>query len=392
MISQPILLTDDEKLKIMDAILEDSASCLYVKDLERRYILVNRFALACFGFREEDVIGKRDEDIFPEEYAKKSLLSDLTVINSKTTLREENVAKLRTGKHHFYTVKAPLFNQEGKLFAICGMATDISHEKTAHEELQNYLEKLEGITTELMDAKIQSEQANHAKNAFLANISHELRTPLNGIIGNTSLLLLDTLEPKQNRYVQRIKAASQILMEIINQVLDFSVIAAGELKLESIPIDLKQIFEESYQIVIGKAEEKQLTLTYELPKESLPLVLGDPLRIKQILINLVGNSLKFTEKGGVSASLKIEQTHENLNTHIEIKDTGIGIPKEKLSHLFEKFWQADVSNTRKYGGTGLGLAIVKEVVDLMKGKIRVESNEGTGTTIFIDLPFPLAKL
>lgn len=387
-----MILKEEDKLKIMEAILEDSASCLYVKDLDLKYILVNKFALGCFGFWEEDVIGKTDEEIFPPEYARASKASDLKVLRTKTVVREENLASLATGKHHFYTIKTPLLDENGNVFAICGMATDISEEKSAHQELQNYLEKLEGITTELMEAKIQSEQANHAKNAFLANMSHELRTPLNGIIGNVSLLLHDELSPKQNRYLMRIQASSKILMELINQVLDFSKIAAGELKLESIPIDLNDLLNDCKEIIASRAEEKKLSLFFSMPEKKLPSLLGDPTRIKQVVINLVGNALKFTEKGSVEVKLEIlNQTKDQVTAQLTIKDSGIGIPEDKLPHLFEKFWQADVSNTRKYGGTGLGLAITKEVVDLMKGKIDVDSKEGEGTTFRIQLPFSLAK-
>lgn len=384
-------LNDQDKLQIMDAILEHSASCLYVKDLQLRYILVNRFALKCFGFNEEDVIGKTDEEIFPPEYAKSSRLSDQNVIDSKRTIREDNIATLSTGIYHFHTVKTPLFNESGDLFAICGIATDISEEKAAHSELQNYLEKLEGITTELMEARIQSEAASIAKNAFIANMSHELRTPLNGIIGNLSLILLDDLSPKQSKYITRIKASSQILLEIINQVLDFSKIAAGMLQLESIPIDLNKILYECEEITAAKAEEKGLVLAFHLPNPPLPPVLGDPVRMKQILINLIGNSLKFTEKGSVTVTMNsLGERDGHVTVRIEIKDTGIGIPEDKRNQLFEKFWQADVSNTRKYGGTGLGLAIVKEVVDQMKGIIVVKSKVGEGTNFELVLPFPLA--
>lgn len=387
-----MMLKEEEKLKIMEAILEDSASCLYVKDLNLRYILVNRFALGCFGFREEEVIGKTDEEIFPLEYARASKASDMKVIRSRTVVREENVAHLATGKHHFYTIKTPLLNEQGELFAICGMATDISEEKSAHQELQLYLEKLEGITTELMEAKIQSEQANKAKNAFLANMSHELRTPLNGIIGNISLLMHEELPPKQTRYLLRIQSASNILKELINQVLDFSKIAAGELKLESIPIDLKELLTDCRNITESKAEEKKLALIFDLPNEPLPKLLGDPTRIKQVVINLLGNALKFTEEGSVSVKLAPLGLKDGMQgIRIEIVDTGIGIPEDKLPHLFEKFWQADVSNTRKYGGTGLGLAITKEIIDIMHGQISVKSIEGEGTTFTVDLLFSLAK-
>lgn len=384
-------LDDVNKYKLTEAILNNSASCIYVKDLELRYILVNRFALKCFGFKEEEVIGKTDEELFPIGYASASTASDLKVLRTKSTVREEHTASLQTGNHVFYTVKTPLIDSEGNLFAICGMATDISDEKRAQNELQKYLEKLEGITTELMEARIVSEQVSQMKNAFLANMSHELRTPLNGIIGNVSLLLQGDHTPKAEKYILRIQAASQILTEIINQVLDFSKIAAGELKLELIPVDLAEVVNDCYKILASRAEEKKLELQFTLPDTPPKKILGDPTRLKQILINLLGNSIKFTESGTVSLTLKTKQLSDHkIEATLVIEDSGIGIPEEKISHLFEKFWQADVSNTRKYGGTGLGLAIVKEVIDLMSGTIDVKSIVGKGTRFEIKIPFALA--
>lgn len=384
-------LDDVNKQKLTEAILNNSASCIYVKDLELRYILVNRFALKCFGFKEEEVLGKTDEELFPIAYASASTASDLKVLRTKVTVREEHTATLQTGNHVFYTVKTPLLDAEGKLFAICGIATDISDEKRAQNELQKYLEKLEGITTELMEARLVSEQANHAKNAFLANMSHELRTPLNGIIGNVSLLLQGDHSPKEEKYLQRIMAASSILMGIINQVLDFSKVAAGELKLDLVPQNIIPIIDECYKILVSKAEEKNLEFTFDLPKTVIPNVQVDSIRFKQILINLIGNSIKFTDSGFVSLKMETRPLpNKKIEATITIQDTGIGIPEDKIEHLFEKFWQADVSNTRKYGGTGLGLAIVKEVVDLMSGSITVKSSLGKGTTFVIKIPFPLA--
>lgn len=258
----------------------------------------------------------------------------------------------------------------------------------ARDKLNDYVEKLEGITTELMEARIISEQASQAKNAFLANMSHELRTPLNGIIGNVSLLLQTDITEKQERYLVRIKTASQILMDIIGQVLDFSKLAAGEIKLESVASSLSDIFKECYEVLIARAEEKKIAFEINLPEEVLPEVLASPIRLKQVLINILGNAIKFTEKGSVRMDVSVlEKDGDHLKLRIAISDTGIGLSPENLSHLFERFWQADSSNTRKYGGTGLGLAYSKEIIDLMGGSIRAESTEGQGTCFTLEIPF-----
>lgn len=261
----------------------------------------------------------------------------------------------------------------------------------SQEYMNDYLEKLEGVAQELMEARIQADQLSKAKSAFLANMNHEMRTPLNAIIGTVTLLLHTDLNEKQTKQVNRIRTSADILLNLINSVLDFSKLAAGELQLQKIKCHITPLIQDCFDILTPKADEKKLSFTMELPEKPIPEVLGDPIRFKQVILNISGNAIKFTEKGSVNLRLSIPSSSDDiLITRVEIKDTGIGISKEHQRHLFERFWQADSSNTRLFGGTGLGLSITKEIVDLMGGKIGLTSNE-KGTCFTIEVPFEIAK-
>lgn len=381
----------DKKLRLTQAILDYSPSCIYVKDVEGKYLLVNKYALVLFNFRkEEDVIGKTDEELFSIESSRKALASDRKVLQDGTTIQEEYKTASKYGARNLFLVKTPLKNSKGHIFGLCGIATDITAQKKAQSQLNTYLEKLEGITTELIEARIISEQANKIKDSFLANMSHELRTPLNGILGNITLLFQTALDEKQQKYAERIHLCAKILLDLIQSVLDFSKITAGQLKIVTEKCDLTILLNECVSICRVLADQKHLDFRTHM-SESLPKIKVDPLHFKEVIMNLLNNAIKFTENGFIELNQTVlSKTTDTLLIRIEIKDSGIGIPKEKMKFLFEKFWQADTSTTRKYGGTGLGLAISKELVNLMGGTIKAESKEGIGTTFTIEIPFFIA--
>lgn len=378
-------LSRNDRKKLMQAVLDHSVSCIYVKDRDLKYQFVNKYALHVFGFLEEEVIGKTDEELFPAPYAMISKVSDLKVLEKGLTTKEELIAELRTGNRDFYTIKTPLISSNGTIYGLCGIAMDISKQKSAQRQLNAYLEKLEDVTTELMESRIVSDQVNRSQNAFLASVSHELRTPLNGIIGNTSLFLNTEMDPVQEKYLGRIESSAVLLMGVIEQVLDFSKIAAGKIKLELQKCDLIALVKECIQVLEVKAEQKKLKLILELPDQEIPLIMADPIRLKEILINLLGNALKFTENGSVSLKIAIlAAVSSKILVKMDIIDTGIGIDPEQLTHLFERFWQGKPTHT---GGTGLGLVISKELITLMNGEITVDSVIGEGTNFTIKIPF-----
>ncbi|MBO1271703.1 PAS domain S-box protein [Shewanella sp. 4t3-1-2LB] len=242
---------------------------------------------------------------------------------------------------------------------------------------------LKQLSEELLTAKDAADAASRAKSDFLANMSHEIRTPMNAIIGMSQLCLQTTLDSKQRDYVEKIERASRSLLGIINDILDFSKIEAGKLQMESLPFQLDTILEDLADMFAVRALDKQLELLFSVAPNVPTQLEGDPLRLNQILINLIGNAIKFTEQGEVELSInQLQQQDDEVVLRFAVRDTGIGLTREQQQKLFHSFSQADSSTTRKYGGTGLGLAISRQLVELMGGEIGVESLHGNGSTFF----------
>ena len=371
--SEDILKTEEEKYR---SIIANMNLGLLEVDINEKIMFANQSFCAMSGYEYEELVGKTAHDIF-------IIGENSEVMKDKNKARQrgnsdayEITIKDKRGQVRWWLISgAPRYDDAGKMVGSIGIHLDITDQK-----------KLE---IDLIQAREQAEESTRSKEVFLANMSHEIRTPMNAIVGMSNQLGKTNLDTTQQFYLSTINAASENLLFIINDILDISKIEAGKLQIEKIGFELKEVVSRAIRVLGHKAEEKGLTITTgSLDTAVSGVLMGDPFRLNQILLNLINNSIKFTEKGGVVISFEvISETVLTQTVRLTVKDTGIGMEELFVKNLFEKFSQEDASVTRQYGGTGLGMSICRDLVELMGGEIIVESRKGKGTSISVVIEF-----
>ncbi len=363
--------------ELLTSLMDNIPDRIFFKDVNSRFTRVNKAHFSSNDTENsQDLIGKTDFDIYPKEIAEQLYAQERTIFKTGVPQINAIEKKIKSdGSAEWSSVtKVPIRNEQGEIIGLVGISRDVTTQELARQQL-----KL---------AKEKAEYANKAKSLFLANMSHEIRTPMNGVIGMADILRRTDLLPFQIDYLDVIINSGQTLLSIINDILDFSKIESGKLDLEYAPVNIRTVVEEVADVQNIQANEKSLDFLTYVDPDIPEFILGDYVRLKQVITNLSNNAVKFTAKGEVCVSAELVQTagdeHEVLFT---VKDTGIGIPKAHQDKLFQSFTQVDSSTTRKFGGTGLGLAICQKLVAAMGGRIELKSEDGKGAEFSFCLRF-----
>ena len=354
-----LALRDSEAL--FESLVENLPQNIYRKNLQGRFTFTNKRFCQTIGHTPDAILGNTDFDFFPAALAEKYVKDDDRVILEQEIFETIEEHQLPNGKKiYVQVVKTPVYDSQGMIVGTQGIFWDVSDQKQVEEDL-----KL---------AKQEADRANRTKSEFLANISHEIRTPMNAILGMTELALETQLTEEQENYLKMVKDSAESLLRLINDILDFSKMEAGRLDIYPIDFILRDSISETLHSLALRTSQKNVELLCHVLPNVPDALIGDPGRLRQIIVNLVGNSIKFTEKGEIEVKVELEnETDEEASLYFTVRDTGIGIPAAKQSLIFKAFEQVDSSSTRHHGGTGLGLTICSKLVELMQGRIWLES-------------------
>jgi PAS domain S-box-containing protein len=376
-------ITIEEQLRASEERFRDLADLLpqsvYELDMKGKFLYSNQYGFKFSGYTQQDLDnGLYAMDLFEKEDRNKIAENIRLIYGSQTPLDDEYILHKKNGETCPILVYSRRVIQNAKTVGLRGVAIDISKRKK--------------VEMDLLQAKEAAEQANIAKNIFLANMSHELRTPLNGVLGLTELLLLTDLNEQQRSYLTTVSQSGIMLLKILNDILDLSRIEANKFNIDRVNFDLRKTIENVIRLFSSSIIIKGLQFRHRIEDAVPENLIGDPIRLVQVLSNLISNAQKFTERGEIELAIKkMNETEQTVTLQFKVKDTGIGIRSEHLPLVFESFSQVDSSTTRKYGGTGLGLTITKNLVELMGGQIQIDSQEGMGTSIRVNLTYTIAS-